>query len=57
MIERARGSENTRLLNSLETKDARQIAAYAKGMMTIDEQSKFNFETDLAAIPLDTDDE
>lgn len=44
------------LYRKLEGKSAEQIEAYIDGMMTVLEGNKFNAETDLAAIPLNTDD-
>ncbi len=57
LVEELADGENTGLLRRLRNKDARQLAAYVEGMMAIEEASRFNPETDLAAIPLDTDED
>ena len=44
-----------RLYQRLENKTAEEIQAYVAGMMTVVESRKFNAETDLASIPLNTD--
>ncbi|MBZ6379622.1 arginase [Pacificimonas flava] len=55
LVKRLDGGDNKGLVRRLRTKNAEQIAAYVEGMMTIAEESKFDPETDMASIPLNTE--
>lgn len=56
LMERLENEERAvSLLRRLERKTPEQIAAYVEGMMTIEAESKFDPETDMAAIPLNTE--
>jgi agmatinase len=55
-VERLLGTK-ARFYKHMENKSAEEIEAYIDGMIKIREDSKFNPETDLASIPLNTGDE
>jgi guanidinobutyrase len=57
LSDKAEGFTGTRarLHQRLENKSAEEIQAYVDGMMTVVESRKFNAETDMASIPLNTE--
>jgi guanidinobutyrase len=57
LSDKAEGFTGTRarLHQRLENKSAEEIQAYLDGMMTVVESRKFNAETDMASIPLNTE--
>lgn len=57
LSDKAEGFAGTRarLYQRLENKTAEEIQAYVDGMMTVVESRKFNAETDMASIPLNTE--
>jgi len=57
LSDKAEGFTGTRarLYQRLENKTAAEIQAYVDGMMTVVESRKFNAETDMASIPLNTE--
>ena len=46
-----------KMIKRLKGRSAEEVAAFIDGMMMVIEESKFDPETDLASIPLDTDSE
>lgn len=57
LSDKAEGFAGTRarLYQRLESKSAEEIQAYVDGMMTVVESRKFNADTDMASIPLNTE--
>lgn len=50
-------ASHERLFERFAKKTPEQIEAYVEGMMSVRAQSKFNPETDMASVPLNTEDE